>query len=71
MYTGSNVREYDKVSILVSTDRGSNWTEKVIFPFDSDNTAYRDQALVMSSKGREYVPMNMITTIQNLEVPNV
>lgn len=37
----------------------------------SMNTAYRDQALVMSSKGREYVPMNMITTIQNLEVPNV
>ncbi len=37
----------------------------------SMNTAYRDQALVMSSKGREYVPMNMITTIQNLEVSNV
>lgn len=33
----------------------------------SMGTAYRDQALVMSSKGREYVPMNMITTIQNLK----
>ena len=32
----------------------------------SMNTAYRDQALVMSSKGREYVPMNMIKVIQNV-----
>ena len=32
----------------------------------SMTTAYRDQALVMSSKGREYVPMNMIKVIQNV-----
>ena len=32
----------------------------------SMDTAYRDQALVMSSKGREYVPMNMISVIQNV-----
>ena len=54
MYTGSNAREYDKVSILVSTDRGSNWTEKVIFPFDSDNTAYRDQILLSKDYGNTW-----------------
>ena len=54
MYTGAASREYDKVSILVSTDRGVNWTEKVIFPFDADNTPYRDQILLSKDYGNTW-----------------
>ena len=54
MYTGANAREYDKVSILVSTNRGASWTEKVIFPFDSDNTPYRDQIILSKDYGNTW-----------------
>lgn len=57
-YTGPARKSVIRTGFIIKVPKETRAT--------SMDTAYRDQALVMTSKGREYVPMNMISVIQNV-----
>lgn len=57
-YAGPTRRHIVKTGFVIKVPKETKAT--------SMDTAYRDQALVICSKGRQYVPMNMISVIQKI-----